>query len=128
MLTVATTMLTVATSPQASEVFDLKPTSRGPRLFVKFGYGDHSGTIGRARHTRSGVPRPSLPQRLYWQTGDRTRVDDVYAWATGEAGSLTGRARTDFREVSRSGEEPGRTRGHTPLSIPAQRAEGRHRQ
>src|ERR1017187_5888115 len=28
----------------ASEVFDLKPTSRGPRLFVKSGDGHHSGT------------------------------------------------------------------------------------
>jgi hypothetical protein len=31
-------------SSEASEVFDLKPTSGVPRYFVKFGDGDHSGT------------------------------------------------------------------------------------
>jgi len=30
--------------PQTSEVFDLRPTSRGARLFVKSGDGQHSGT------------------------------------------------------------------------------------
>jgi len=40
----------------ASEVFDLKPTSPSASFVVESGNGDDSRTFGRARHTRSGVP------------------------------------------------------------------------
>src|ERR1022692_2521957 len=52
-----------------------------------------------AHHVGSGVPRPSLPQRLYRQAGNRTRVVDVHAQPVGQAGSISSGAGTDRKST-----------------------------
>ena len=82
----------------ASEVFDLKPTSRRPKLFVKSGDDNHPRTSGWAHHAGSRVPGSALPQRIHRQAGNRTRSVDVHAFPIREVPSTH---RTDATSASR---------------------------
>src|ERR1022692_4315022 len=81
-----------------------------------------------AHHVGSGVPRPSLPQRLYRQAGNRTRVVDVHAQLVGQAGSISSGAGTGVGEIPRGREDAGGTGRHTDSPVQTRRTERRHRQ
>ena len=90
-----------------SSTSNRRAKGRGP--FVRASGNERRFRIaGRARSAAgSGVPRPSVPQRLYRQNGNRGRLVDVYEISIGEARAIPGGSGAGVGELPQCGKGGG---------------------